>query len=141
MISKGKWYRELFDRATIALEQKFFLEATWIVYSIIDDRIKSALKNLSIPLNYKDMLGSNLQKLYNCTSPELKQAGFDNVFYDRIKNWIDKRNKLMHDLGDEQSLRTDYESQIEQIASEGLVLAKDVSSFVMRLKIRLDKKS
>lgn len=62
-MNKGEWYSILFGKAESAIKQEFYLEATWIEYSIIDDRFCSALSVLQLPDTR--MLGEKLKNLIN----------------------------------------------------------------------------
>ena len=64
--NKGGWYRILIDKVDKAIENRYFFEAIFIEYMLIDDRIKSLAKLSGIDLNNEDspkMLGQLIDEL------------------------------------------------------------------------------
>jgi hypothetical protein len=67
-VSKIKSYQQLLNRLEEAIDAGFFLEASWIAYAVIEDRVCSALlKTEGLPQDKNgkslQMLGSKLEVL------------------------------------------------------------------------------
>lgn len=122
-------YREQMRRLSSALRSGFYLEAIFIEYAIIEDRLESALahadafnpkkqKTINAKLNKLEMLCENRSGLARkYFSPELIES---------MRSWKDKRNPLIHELM-RQKLET---RELEEFAREGEVLVKALKSKV-----------
>lgn len=102
-ISKSKSYQQLLQRLEEAIEAVFFLEASWIAYAVIEDRVCSALlKTGGLP---QDKNGKSLQMLGSKLEVLAKRMGDDPILRSclekdeilkRVVYWKNKRNPLMH---------------------------------------------
>lgn len=54
-MSKTVLYEDLLKRMDLAIEQQFFLEASWIQYAIVEDRLNSVIRH-AFPTNGKAYL-------------------------------------------------------------------------------------
>jgi hypothetical protein len=144
---KGYRYRDLLDRLDEALEKKFYFEALWIEYALIEDRVRSALKvlgrepveKLTLNLRTLDEERRSHRAAREAFFEEIRSRSharqLDSLLLEETRQWIGQRNRLMHDLGEEQ----DAEAAVQPLAKEGRQTVRDISSAVMRLKKRSDK--
>lgn len=122
-------YREQMRRPSSALRSGFYLEAIFIEYAIIEDRLESALahadafnpskqKAINAKLNKIEKLCENRSGLARkYFSPELIES---------MRSWKDRRNPLIHELM-KQNPKT---SELEGFAREGEALIKTLKNKV-----------
>lgn len=120
-------YKEQFKRLKKAFTYKFYMEAIFIEYAIIEDRAESILRyeeNEIKPKNEKEFI-SITRKLNKISAIARGKKGLpfryfsDDIITD-ILNWIKRRNSLIHALL-KKELTTE---EIESFAREGETLAK-----------------
>lgn len=124
--SKNLKYKELSEKLKSALENKFYYEAIFIEYAILEDRTKSILKYADISLQDKEGKELNLNSKLNQIKNNQK---FKNEYVKRhitpeliqkTHEWKNQRNKIIHDL-----VNTDYNNNdIENLALEGAKIIK-----------------
>ena len=147
--SKLRSYQELLNRIQEAIDSDFYLEATWITYAVIEDRVCSALeKSGGLPKDQNDkplrMLGSKLEVLSKRMNenPLLRKYLEKDGIVDRVIHWKNKRNPLMHSLASEAKSWNSIEQEAKLVALEGKdvawLLANAVSRF-RKYKRREDK--
>jgi hypothetical protein len=108
-ISKFKSYQQLLNRLEEAIDSGFFLEASWIAYAVIEDRICSALSKTAGGLpkdkngNSCQMLGAKLKVLEKRMDedPILCACLEKDDLLKRATHWKDQRNPLMHSMASE----------------------------------------
>ena len=122
-------YREQMRRMSSALRSGFYLEAIFIEYAIIEDRLESALshadafnprkqKTINAKLNKLEKLCENRSGLaWKYFSPELIES---------MRSWKNRGNPLIHELMN-QKLET---SELEGFAREGEALVKTLKNKV-----------
>ena len=137
-VDKREWYEILWDWYEEALERGCYFEAVWFLYSILDDRAKSALRHGGSKPRKVMMLGTKLEKLKSLvkTHAEYRGAFYDPDLFNKINDWIKKRNALMHHLADMPMKQSDLKKEIYLLALNGKEPVKTFSSAVMRLKKR-----
>lgn len=125
MQSKREDYEILQDRMHSAHDQEFYLEASWIAYSILEDRLNSAL-NQSTPTTGSNnsarlMLGDKIQEIRlrrsepkdnNATGDKLLGAYFKSELLDKLHDWKESRNALMHSMADGSKTITELSKEI-----------------------------
>ena len=133
--------RELFEgfhkRMDAAIESKFYLEASWYAYAIIEDRLVSMLRQ-SGGIGYNGspnpirMLGKKVDELRNRgATDKLLDA---NLEPQSIFDWAEQRNTLMHSMADGSLSQAEVDKQAYLLAMNGRELVRDVSAAAMRLK-------
>ncbi|MFD2631252.1 hypothetical protein [Idiomarina piscisalsi] len=134
MIDKYSKYRELISRIDSAIEDGFYLEATWIAYAILEDRLVSALKESGGGPSIR-MLGPKIGKIKSrqTSSLKMRQAFFGDMIQ-RLSDWAKKRNALMHALADERLDVPAIDAESESVALEGRELAREFSAACKRFK-------
>lgn len=132
-------YQKLFGKIDSAIESDFYLEASWMIYSIIEDRFRSLVNNSAkTPAEKKRkilMLGPKI----GIIEDRLKtNSNLQSVFYDdlleRVNNWKKSRDKLMHAMAEESVPIEDLNKEIYLTASNGEQIAKDLCTRARKLK-------
>lgn len=136
-------------RLNSALKQRFFLEAVFIEYAIIEDRAKSILMHEGkwgeIELKRRKSSFITLKEKLDCICELVKEKDkyassfFRPEFLQLIRDirvWIDKRNDLVHELMD----RMVNLSKLEEMAIEGKRLSDRLSYRASSYKQHLKNK-
>ena len=131
-------YKEQMGRLKKALNSQFYLEAIFIEYAILEDRVESMLRHSGVfrpdkhnTLNKKLNRLSELQR--NKTG--LAKKYFTEDLLSAIHDWKNERNIMIHALL-KQSLHTE---DLQAIAERGQALVKTVSSKVSSYNRALDR--
>ena len=69
-VNKGRWYKLLIDKMDQAIINKYYFEAIFIEYMLIDDRLKTLANLAGIELTYSDGRPKMMEQLID----ELKDA-------------------------------------------------------------------
>lgn len=136
---KASLYKSYIERLELAGDEKQFLQASWYVYAILEDRLISMLESSGgVPLDKKGnpikMLGTKLGELKRRAKSDAPlRANLD----DRaISSWAKKRNTLMHRMADGSLTLSQVDVMAEEVAKDGAQIARDVCAAAMRLKKR-----
>ncbi len=124
-------YKEQMKRLKMALTNQFYLEAVFIEYAILEDRLESALRHsgkwhpkpdqhTSIDRKVRLLMAQAEEK------KSLAQKYFQPEMMQEIIDWKDRRNPLMHSLM-KQQLHTE---DLANLANEGLILVRQISNKV-----------
>ena len=139
-MQKYENYKEQFKRLDKAMKQGFLLEALFIEYAILEDRTESILRyeGNSINSNRHISIDRKLKKIKTISREKdsLPNRYFQDDFIDRILDWKEKRNKLIHKLMD-QVLTTD---ELLELAEEGKELARLLSNRANNYKRAVERK-
>ena len=122
-------YGEQMRRLKSALHNGFFLEAIFIEYAIIEDRLESALTHAgAFNPNVQRTITSKLTKLEKlCENKRgLARRYFSVELLAAIRAWKDRRNPLVHELMKQRATMEDFEA----VALEGQALVKTLKSKV-----------
>lgn len=144
MKEKRDLYENFHSKLKLAIEKEFYLESSWYVYALLEDRLVSLLRSSGGVGNSGSakpikMMGPKLKELKNRSkSNKLLDHNFD---HDRINQWKNDRNDLMHAMADGTKSVDDVSKTSYLLATSGAKLLKDVSSAAMRLKKHKDKVS
>ncbi|MBE6910981.1 MAG: hypothetical protein E7473_00475 [Ruminococcaceae bacterium] len=131
-------YKEQFGRLKKALTNGFYLEAIFIEYAIIEDRIESILRHSGKFNSEKhNMLNKKLSKIKDM---QREQRGLINKYIsveliEQISVWKENRNRLIHALM-KQLLHTE---DLQSVALEGQMIAKTISSKTRAYNNALEK--
>lgn len=124
-------YKEQMNRLKMAISNKFYLEAVFIEYAILEDRLESALRH-SGKWNPKPDQHTSIDRKVRLLLKQaeekksLAQKYFKKDLMQEILNWKERRNPLIHSLM-KQQLHTE---DLAELAEEGLNLVKQVSNKV-----------
>ena len=141
-MQKYENYKEQMKRLKSALEHKFFLEAIFIEYAIIEDRLESALRH-SGKWNPKPgkhtMIGQKIKLILQLPEKgeSLAEKYFSLELIQQILDWKDRRNPLIHDLM-QQFIHTE---ELAALAQEGFVLVKQLSNKVSLFNKAIERKN
>lgn len=120
-------YKEQMGRLTKALNAHFYLEAVFIEYAIMEDRLQSFLTAAGVfhPEKHKN-IGKKISRIRelirNPKHPLNRYITEEQL--DQITAWKDKRNPLIHALM-KQSMTTE---SLAELAEEGREIAKVLNS-------------
>ena len=127
-MQKYENYREQMGRLKRAMDARFFLEAIFIEYAILEDRLESVLRHSgrwnpkpgeAVSIYKKVKLVEKLAEQKN--SPAKRFFGPE--LLGGILAWKDERNTVIHAL-----LKQDIHSEdLQSIAERGRTLAKELS--------------
>ncbi len=126
-MQKYENYREQMKRLKKAMDAGFYLEAIFIEYAIMEDRLESTLRhsNKFNPSRH----GTLDKKLKRLDEMQRQKSGivrryFSEELFASIRDWKEKRNRLIHALM-KQSLHTE---DLKQLAEEGQAIIKTLNS-------------
>lgn len=126
-IQKYANYKEQFGRLKKALSYKFYLEAIFIEYAIIEDRFESVLRH-SGKFNPErhNSLNSKLKRIKEMQREKkgIIRKYFSEEIIEEVSVWKEDRNKLIHALM-KQSIHTE---DLESVALKGQEMAKTISN-------------
>ncbi|MGJ8596776.1 hypothetical protein [Sulfitobacter sp.] len=137
MSNKRPLFEVFHERMSSAIERKFYFEASWYAYAILEDRLLSMLRQSGgVGRNGTTtairMLGPKLGELKNrSTTDKLLKENFPET---KIDAWKDKRNSLMHAMAEGTRTQTEIDKEAYLLATQGRDLVKEVSAAAMRLK-------
>lgn len=118
-------YKILYAKLNKALKNDFYLEAIFIEYAIMEDRLKSILVTAKKEKASQLSLARKLTSIKHYMS--LKSSVLDRYLkfetVDNIKMWSLKRNQLIHALASHRY----HDEIIKDLANEGNQLTRDVS--------------
>ena len=140
-IQKYENYKEQFKRLNKAIDNKFYLEALFISYAIIEDRSEAILSYEGNEINSKNFVSINkkLIKIKKLAEQKktLPQKYFSDSLIDDILAWKEVRNGLIHSLM-KQSLTTE---ELEKAAEDGRRLARELSNRATNYKRAVGRRS
>lgn len=131
-------YRVQSRRLTSALRSGFYLEAVFIEYAIIEDRLESALTHAgAFNPNRQRTITSKLTKLEKlCENRKgVARRYFSAELLAAIRAWKDRRNPLVHVLMKQRATTADFEA----VAREGEALVKTLKSKVGSFNRAVDR--
>ena len=131
-------YRAQSRRLSSALRSGFYLEAVFIEYAIIEDRLESALTHAgAFNPNRQGTITSKLKKLEKlCENRRgLARRYFPAELLAVVRAWKDRRNPLVHELMKQRATTADFES----VAREGEALVKTLKSKVGSFNRAVDR--
>lgn len=132
-------YKEQFGRLKKSINGNFYLEAVFIEYAIIEDRLESVLRH-SGKFNPKkhDKLNAKLNRIKEMQREKKGLTGkyFSEELINDISQWKEQRNKLIHALM-KQELHTE---DLRAVALHGQDIAKTVSSKTKSYNVAIAKK-
>lgn len=141
---KREHYNELVDRMKIAHDKEFYLESSWFAYTVLEDRLLSALRQSGGP-NYKNnrpirMLGKKMQEItLRKKKDKLLSAYFTDQLMDRIHKWKEERNDLTHAMADGSKTMAEVDKAAYLLSTNAKNLVKDVSNAAQLLKKNREK--
>ena len=133
-------YRVLFGRLRRALNSRFFLEAVFIEFAILEDRSAALLRHLCNKSDDKAKISTKINKLLNLQRtnkhPSLVK-NFNGDFFCDILAWKDRRNQLIHAL----VRKSPDELEWEACALDGYDLVRNLSDRTRSIKRQVERKA
>lgn len=140
---KTKLYEQLLQRMDLAVEAGRDVEAAWYAYAVLEDRLRSMLRQSGGEGEKKGKgkpirtLGAKLGELNKrCAKDSLLKASFE---YVRLNKWKGDRNDLVHAMADGRHTIEDIDRLAADLANEGISLARLYAAEARRLKKHRDK--
>lgn len=134
-------YKEQFKRLKKAIYNKFFLEAIFIEYAIIEDRAESILRyeNNEIKSDSFVSIDRKLKRISKLSENKisLPHRYFSDALISEIIVWKEKRNQMIHALM-KQHLTT---QALEELALSGEHLAKEICKRSTNYKRSVERKN
>lgn len=135
-------YKEQHERLTKALKHNFYLEAIFIEYAIIEDRLTSILRYEGNTINSRNGYVSIEKKINKVRAISGESKGlavkyFAPDFLDSIETWKNRRNPLIHALM-KQQLTTEG---LWELAIEGQTIVKELSRLSQNYKRAVERKA
>lgn len=147
-IEAQKMHKNFFDCCENAIKNEFYMEAILMEYAAIESRLEVMLGLIGMPCNkfIEDKERKKVQishriscvKKFRKNSPLFEKTKLSSKFFDKLENWIAKRNMYVHGLYKNE---IEYNSRIKgakELAEKGLVFTRQLYNEVSRLK-RLKK--
>ena len=137
MKTKRLSYEQIIARLDSALEQEYYLEASWIAYSLLEDRTESALeKTGGVLSNPRASIEAKLKELEkrSASNTGLRSVSEFPDIFDEVRKWKDKRNPLMHRMVEMPKSWEDINVDARDLAKESRELLGRYSSAVMKLR-------
>ncbi len=122
-------YKDQMEHLTRALDERFYLEAVFIEYAVIEDRLTSALKHAGVYNEKKHRMLTDKVKALRLLIRNGDKAACEHLLenlLDNILSWKDKRNSYVHSLMDQEQ-ETD---SFEELAQEGNALMQSLKNAV-----------
>lgn len=120
-------YKEQMGRLTKAMNAKFYLEAVFIEYAIMEDRLQSFLVTAGVfnPERHQN-IGKKISKIRDVIREKKHPLNryITAEQLDQINEWKDRRNPLIHALM-KQSMTTE---SLAELAEEGREIIKTLNS-------------
>ncbi|KJG17567.1 hypothetical protein UB37_19745 [Photobacterium iliopiscarium] len=142
--SKREHYKDLMQRMNNAHNNKYYLEASWFAYTVLEDRLLSALRQSggATYANFKPikMLGKKMQEIrLRKANDQLLAVYFNDALMDKIHAWKEKRNDLTHAMADGTKTMTEIDRAAYLLSMDGKKLVKDTSNAARLLKKNREK--
>ena len=142
-MQKYENYREQFKRLNKAFDYKFYMEAIFIEYAIMEDRAEAILRydgNEIKPKNEQEFISitRKLNKINNIAQQKksLPQRYFSDGIIENILDWIKRRNALIHALL-KKELTTE---EVQAFAQEGKVLTRTLCNKAKNYKNSIERR-
>jgi len=131
---KTKVIKKLVPKAGLALKNEFYLDASWLLSSIIERKIRSVLTLL---MNENPGLGTGVQKCLRRIKfirlkgeNELLVKHFEIRLLDELRKWTIHRNNIYKDLI---SIHVS-KLRMKKMAEEGIILYQELNSSYKNFK-------
>lgn len=121
-------YKEQNTRLKKAMENKFYLEAVFIEYAIMEDRTESILRYENNTINSKNKgfvsIDAKITKIEKIVENKkgLPRKYFTVEFMEQIREWKNRRNALIHAL----IKKNTTTQELIDLAEEGRQITKDL---------------
>jgi hypothetical protein len=124
-------YREMIARLEAAITCRYYLEASWYAYALLEDRLISLLESSGGNPGVR-MMGPKIGALQTRSASD-SSLSF-NFEYTRLNAWKNARNDLMHAMAEGSIPIRDIDLRAEALAREGAALVRIYSAAARRQK-------
>lgn len=153
-MKKGEWYRYLFSQIDRAIENEYYFEAAFLCYGIIEDRLRSLSKLLSVAQQERAGITKMIRTISKNRSSVLEKvflvSKWDGGKYKKTNLlgeavfWGELyRNPIQHHLGDPKDYKAEtqnyHSDNTMQMALEGKRIARSLSAEIFRVKKEIKK--
>jgi hypothetical protein len=137
--AKREHYKDLMERMNKAHDDKYYLEASWFGYTVLEDRLLSALRQSggATYANFKPirMLGKKMQEItLRKKKDSLLSVYFDDFLMDRVHKWKEERNDLTHAMADGTQSISEIDKAAYLLSLNAKKLVRDVCNASQLLK-------
>ena len=134
-------YKEQNKRLKKAMDNEFYLEAVFIEYAIMEDRTESILRYEGNTINSNGFVSidrkiSKIEKIAE-NKKGLARKYFTVEFMERIREWKNKRNSLIHAL----IKKNTTTQELIDLAEEGRQITKELCRLSMNYKRAVSKQT
>ena len=134
-------YKEQNKRLKKAMDNEFYLEAVFIEYAIMEDRTESILRYEGNTINSNDFVSidrkiTKIEKIAE-NKKGLARKYFTVEFMERIREWKNKRNSLIHAL----IKKNTTTQELIDLAEEGRQITKELCRLSMNYKRAVSKQT
>ncbi|MFZ4523174.1 MAG: hypothetical protein ACOYNC_15800 [Bacteroidales bacterium] len=126
--------KKLIELAGVAMEHEFYLEASWILSSLFEQKLKKLLGKLE---NRVPGTGVTLEqtikrvKFLHISAKYPSLTGhFSLRLIDDIRTWKNQRNEILKDMPDVHV----SQARMERLATDGMKLSRDLAKAVKAFK-------
>jgi len=146
-MAKKDLYQAMLERMKLAIEAEFYLEACWIQYAILEDRLNSVIRH-TYPKTGKKFLMAyrgfdrKIDHIIKKIHPEnvLCKKSINKPLLESIRKWKDRRNDLMHEISDSAEYDT-VQDEAQKIALEGVRHVNMLGNKVRKYKEAIKKQA
>jgi len=126
--------KKLIEKAGLAIKQEFYLEASWILTSVLERKLGKMLEQLQPPSQRQGLtFAQSIKRVkylhVSSKHPDLT-AHIDVGLIDEIRNWKNQRNKILKDIPEIHV----SQARLERLANEGVKLYQLLNKAVKSLK-------
>ena len=139
-MAKQQLYKDFIARLETSFNDGHYFESAWYSYAVLEDRLRSLLRSSGGETHTKTgkhirMMGPKLRELKERWPKHPLLAGtFTVELHDRLDDWKESRNDLMHAMADATMSLADIDAQAKVLANDGKTLVRDYCSACRRLK-------
>ena len=149
-LKSTKMHKSFFDKAQIAIDEGYYLEAIMFEYAAIEGRLEVICGLLGCPCNKnlpdgirKDIkIGKRIEclKVLYKSHPACSESvtKLDSKYWKKLKEWTRDRNIYVHGLFKRPELYVERLDSRKQLADDGLELARVLYNEAKRLR-RIEK--
>ena len=132
--NKKSEVKKQFNKAKLAIKSEFYLEASWILSSMMEKKLKRILEkieNLSPGTGYSlEQFVKRVKYLHITSRYPLFSNNFEVRLIDEIRNWKNQRNAILKDMQDVHV----SQARLERLALEGMRLLKEWNKAYKKFK-------
>ncbi len=128
------------EKLKIAMKNSFFLEASWLISSLLEKRLKNILRKVEKPDSViANLFDQNIKRIkhlcLNTDNPLLKES-FNVQMMDGLRTWKNQRNEVMKDM----LVRHISENRLERLANDGVRILKEWNTMYKAFKRNAESK-